>query len=57
MSFWEMRAVVNTALKKAGLNQSAHEFRQLVEKECDGDSGMLFTLALLFIRLPGQEEI
>lgn len=54
MSYWDMIATVNTALKKAGLNQAAAEFRKLKD-ECDNDEGMLFSLALLFVRLPGQE--
>lgn len=54
MSFWDMMSVVNATLKKAGMNQAAAEFRALSE-ECDGDNGMLFTMALLFIRVPGQE--
>ncbi len=55
-SFWTMLAVVNDALKKKGFNAAAQEFRKLSE-ECDGDNGMLMTMALLFVRVPGQEEV
>ena len=55
MTFWEMFQVVNRALKRAGLNQAAAEFRQLAE-ECENDNGMLMTMALLFVQLPGQED-
>ena len=54
MSAWELTSKINRALKQCGFSQAALEFRRLAE-ECENDEGMLFTLALLFIRVPGQE--
>jgi hypothetical protein len=51
---WQIMAQVTSALKQKGLSQAAQEFRQLAT-ECDDDPGMLFTLALVFITVPGQE--
>jgi hypothetical protein len=55
MSFWEMLCTVNKTLRRCGLEFAAQEFRKQAA-ECDGDEGMLFTLALNFIRIPGQER-
>lgn len=54
MSCWEIAKHVSRALKRAGLIQAAREFRRQVP-EADNDNGMLFTLALHFIRV--TEEI
>jgi hypothetical protein len=56
MSYWTMIAEVNRVLKTAGLSHAAWEFRRLSE-ECDGDPGMLMTVALLFVRVADQEEV
>ena len=53
--FWTMRRIVSQVLARCGHLDAAVEFRYLAEHECDGDSGMLFTLALNYIRVPGQE--
>lgn len=55
-TFWRMRSDVMHALKRAGLNHAAQAFRHLAD-ECDDDVGMLFTMALLYIRVPGQEDV
>lgn len=54
MSAWQILTTVNHALKRAGYSHAAVEFRR-VSEECEDDAGMLFTLALLFVRIPGQE--
>jgi len=51
---WEIAKAVSTRLKQAGLLMAAQEFRRQVEY-ADGDNGMLFTIALHYIRIPGQE--
>ena len=50
-----MRKKVSDALMQCGFRDAAAEFRYLAEHECEGDEGMLFTLALNYIRVPGQE--
>lgn len=55
MSYWSMRWKVNATLNYYGKIAAAREFRYLAEHECDHDVGMLMTLALNYIRVPGQE--
>lgn len=55
MAYWAMRSTVNLHLKRRELYDAAEEFRYLAEHECEHDVGMLFTLALNYIRVPGQE--
>jgi len=54
MSCWQITKLVNERLVKAGLLNAAQEFRRQVPY-ADNDEGMLFTLALHFIRV--REEI
>ena len=56
-TFWDLLGRVNQSLKHAGLFDKAEEFRALAVSECDGDNGMLLTLALCYVRVPGQEMI
>lgn len=54
-TYWDMRKKVSDGLIRSGHRNAAAEFRYLAEHECDGDNGMLFTLALNYIRVPEQE--
>jgi len=53
---WQIMTQVSSILKRKGMSQAAQEFRQL-STECDDDPGMLFTLALVFVTIPGQEPV
>lgn len=56
-TFWDLMAKVNARLKRSGLNAAAAEFRSLAAEECDGDNGMLITLALNYVRVPNQAYV
>jgi len=50
MTCWQITKIVNERLIAAGLPMAALEFRKQVPY-ADNDNGMLFTLALHFIRV------
>jgi hypothetical protein len=53
ISCWEIIKIVNARLKQAGMPSAAQEFRR--QAQLEDDAGMVFTLALHYIRIPGQE--
>lgn len=54
-TFWAMMSTVSQTLKRHGRPHEASQFLHEA-RDCDGDEGMLFCIALHFIRLPGQES-
>ena len=55
MPYWQIMQMVQAALHKNGYGFEAREFAKIAAEECEGDSGMVLTIALVYVRLPGQE--
>ena len=54
MTCWDIVRIVNARLKRAGMPAAAEEFRRQAPY-ADDDNGMLFTLALHYIKVSEEE--